>query len=223
MTEAEWMACTDPRLMLKLLRGRASERKLRLFLVACARTVWDQITDPVMRRAVDTAERYVDGRAASEEHQTAHGEVYRLACDRSHFFSDKASMMGVSIGQYMSFFGLSLSCGFSKAALDTLETTNAWASGAELTAHLQPSILRDIFGHSFQPATIASTLLDWNNSTVVNLAQSIYEDRAFDHLPGLADALEDAGCHDIDILAHCRQPGTHIRGCWVVDLLLGKR
>jgi hypothetical protein len=57
---------------------------------------------------------------------------------------------------------------------------------------------------------------------VVTLAKSIYEDRAFDRLPILADALEESGCHDPDILAHCRQPGEHVRGCWVVDLLLGR-
>ena len=58
--------------------------------------------------------------------------------------------------------------------------------------------------------------------TVVQLAQVIHNDRAFDRLPILADALEDAGCTDPDTLAHCRGPGPHVRGCWVVDLLLGK-
>jgi hypothetical protein len=64
--------------------------------------------------------------------------------------------------------------------------------------------------------------LRWNDGTVVKLAQSIYDERRFTDLPILADALEDAGCADADILAHCRGPGPHVRGCWVVDLLLGK-
>jgi anti-anti-sigma regulatory factor len=64
--------------------------------------------------------------------------------------------------------------------------------------------------------------LTWNDSTVVKLAESIYQDRAFDRLPILADALEKAGCTNADILDHCRQSGQHVRGCWVVDLLLGK-
>lgn len=67
--------------------------------------------------------------------------------------------------------------------------------------------------------------LSWlasNNGTVVKLAQAIYDERAFDRLPILADALEDAGCTNQDILAHCRGGGEHSRGCWVVDLLLGK-
>ena len=62
----------------------------------------------------------------------------------------------------------------------------------------------------------------WRTSNVTALAQAIYDDRAFDRLPILADALEDAGCTDADILNHCRQPGEHVRGCWVVDLVLGK-
>ena len=57
---------------------------------------------------------------------------------------------------------------------------------------------------------------------MVKVAQGIYYDRAFDRLPILADALEDAGCHDAAILEHCRQPGPHVRGCWVVDLLTGR-
>ncbi|MBA4064130.1 MAG: hypothetical protein C0501_10535 [Isosphaera sp.] len=62
----------------------------------------------------------------------------------------------------------------------------------------------------------------WRTSTVLALAQGIYGERAFDRLPILADALQDAGCEDADILAHCRGPGPHARGCWVVDLVLGK-
>jgi hypothetical protein len=64
--------------------------------------------------------------------------------------------------------------------------------------------------------------LAWNDGIVPKLAQAIYDDRVFDRLPILADALEEAGCTNADILNHCRQPGEHVRGCWVVDLLLGK-
>jgi hypothetical protein len=64
--------------------------------------------------------------------------------------------------------------------------------------------------------------LAWNDGTVVKLASDIYEERAFDRLPILADALEDAGCAHPDFLDHCRQPGEHARGCWPVDLVLVK-
>src|SRR5262249_25434472 len=87
----------------------------------------------------------------------------------------------------------------------------------------QAALLRDIFGVlPFRPVTIPPSSLLWNDGTVVTLAKSIYDERAFDRLPILADALEEAGCATADILGHCRQPGEHVRGCWVLDLLLGK-
>jgi hypothetical protein len=83
----------------------------------------------------------------------------------------------------------------------------------------QACLVRDILGNPFRPVRVDPV---WQTGTVVSLAQAIYDERAFDRLPILADALEDAGCTNADILNHCRQPGEHVRGCWVVDLLLGK-
>ncbi len=79
--------------------------------------------------------------------------------------------------------------------------------------------LRDIFGNPFRPVVLDPS---WRTETVVALANGIYADRAFDRMPILADALEEAGCDQADILAHCRGDGPHVRGCWVVDSLLGK-
>jgi hypothetical protein len=81
-------------------------------------------------------------------------------------------------------------------------------------------MLRDIFGNTFRPITFNPT---WLTPNVVQLAQSIYNDRAFDRLPVMADALVQAGCDNDEILAHCRGPGPHVRGCWVIDLMLGKK
>jgi hypothetical protein len=98
-----------------------------------------------------------------------------------------------------------------------------WKAGREQEEAAQCAILRDIFGNPFRPPpSIDPTWLKWNDATIPKLAQTIYDERAFDHLPVLADALEEAGCADPDILAHCRGPGPHVRGCWVVDFLLGK-
>ena len=79
--------------------------------------------------------------------------------------------------------------------------------------------MRCIFGNPFRPVTFDPI---WRTATVTSLAQAIYDERAFDRLPILADALEDAGCTCAEMLEHCRQPSQHARGCWVVDLLLGK-
>jgi hypothetical protein len=93
-------------------------------------------------------------------------------------------------------------------------------------------LIRDIFGNPFRPLPprkgkrawqdIQRRWLTWQGGEVPKLAQAIYEERAFDRLPVLGDALEEAGCTDRPILDHCRGPGQHVRGCWVVDLMLGK-
>jgi hypothetical protein len=84
----------------------------------------------------------------------------------------------------------------------------------------QAMLLRDIFGNPFRPVTLNPA---WLTSTVVQLAEGIYQERAFGRMPILADALQDAGCDSDDILNHCQQPGEHVRGCWVVDLLTGRK
>ena len=83
----------------------------------------------------------------------------------------------------------------------------------------QADALRDIFGNPFRPVTLNLT---WLQPAIVPLARTIYDERAFDRMPELADALERAGCDNADVLSHCRQGGEHVRGCWVVDLVLGK-
>ena len=83
----------------------------------------------------------------------------------------------------------------------------------------QASLLRDIFGNPFRPVFFNP---EWRTSTVVSLAKSMYESRDFSTMPILGDALQDAGCEHEDILNHCREPGEHVRGCWVVDMILGK-
>ena len=98
----------------------------------------------------------------------------------------------------------------------------AFASGLEFAGPRQCALLRCLFGNPFRPVSLDPAWLGWNAGTVVKLAQAIYDDRRFGELPVLADALEDAGCTDAAILAHCRGPGEHVRGCWAVDLVLGR-
>ena len=84
---------------------------------------------------------------------------------------------------------------------------------------IQARLLHDIFGNPFRPVTLNPPRL---TPKLMTLAQAIYLDRAFDMMPILADALEKTGCDNQDILSHCRGPGPHVKGCWVVDLVLGK-
>jgi hypothetical protein len=83
----------------------------------------------------------------------------------------------------------------------------------------QCEMIRCVAGNPFRPVTFAPS---WRSETAVALASGIYAERAFDRLPILADALEEAGCDNGDVLTHCRGPGPHVRGCWVIDLVLGK-
>jgi hypothetical protein len=95
-----------------------------------------------------------------------------------------------------------------------------WAYYAEQRS--QCALLGDIFGHLLTPVVLLPQWRAWNGGALVQLAGSLYDDRRFEDLPVLADALEEAGCTEAAILEHCRQPGEHARGCWVVDAVLGR-
>jgi hypothetical protein len=110
---------------------------------------------------------------------------------------------------------------FAKArATGKADDSPEFTAVREAEARNLSEVFRDIVGNPFRTVVIDPS---WLTSTVITLANSIYSNRTFDHIPILADALQDAGCEDADILAHCRGPGPHVRGCWVVDLILGKQ
>jgi hypothetical protein len=99
----------------------------------------------------------------------------------------------------------------------------AWrASGSKDISWPAVALIHDLFGNPFRPVALDPAWLTWNDGVAVKLAQAIYDDHAFDRLPILADALEEAGCNSADMLHHCRGPGPHVRGCWLLDLLLGQ-
>jgi hypothetical protein len=102
---------------------------------------------------------------------------------------------------------------------DSFTAFPGWASERREQARR----LRDLFGNPFRPVILDPTWLCWNDGATVKIAQSLYDGRRFTELPILADALEDAGCTDRAVIEHCRAGGGHVRGCWVVDLLLGKK
>jgi hypothetical protein len=210
--------------MLEFVRKRASDRKLRLFACACCRRVWDHLwSGRIGHQAVSTAEEYADGLATTDELDAC----WRLVRSQLELYHGEP----VYDASYWA-------CG-NDIREDVERCANYAANNSTLLVHqsgdefdarcekrreeelaVQASLLHDLFG----PLLFRSITLDrsWFTSTVQQLAQSIYDDRAFDRLPILADALEDAGCDNADILNHCRQPGVHARGCWVVDLVLGK-
>jgi hypothetical protein len=224
MTEAEWLECTDLKRMLRLVRVSRKERKLRLFAVACCRRVWDHLTDTRCRNAIDAAERMADGDITTAEVSEHREAAYQVANARAGFTGTPSDVdwYAMSVAIALIPHGERFAGSVYSIAGDTRDQVYASETEWRRTLDAETDLLREIFGNVYRPITCVAAWLRWNNSTVQKMAQAIYDDRAFDRLPILADALEEAGCTDADILQHCRLGGEHVRGCWVVDLLLGK-
>jgi len=277
MTEAEWLECPDPTAMLKVFEGKVSERKARLFAVACCRTVWACLDDERFQTAVEIAEKYADGTVSEHKRREAF-ELVMAAGDSENQLPDHFSgliltpaklVVALAVrngnellsdfgGRCLAMKGLATSDTMSRLieAWRAAETgqilsnqvTNGgtfkrlWQSirfrfhefRSEFTGRCsfaqeqafiaverdRRGMAVDIFGNPFCPVAVDPS---WLTSTVLALARGIYNEKAFDRMPILADALQDAGCEHDDILNHCRdEKQVHVRGCWVVDHVLGK-
>jgi hypothetical protein len=237
MTEAEWLACTDPTPMLEYLQGKAGERKLRLFAAARCRLFRPDWNDwwPI-REAVDAAEQFSDGLSPAGQltqfHRTwedFNGEVSLNTIDphggSTVLLPDRLGLLLVQIVS-------SPEAGSAARGVlyDDLQSyfIGTWKDGPR-EQRAECHLLREVFGNPFRPFTLSPAIRTWNDATVSRLAQAAYDER---HLPAgtldtnrlavLADALEEAGCTSEEVLGHLRGPGPHVRGCWVVDPLLGK-
>jgi hypothetical protein len=192
-------------------RGKLSDRKARLFAVACCRRLWHLLTDERSRKAVEVAERYVDGLANQKKLRFA----FSCATDAYAYASSS----------------------HTADARAAAGAANAARLEADYYAHYvtprreHPALLREIFGLVlFRPLPLlSSSILVWNDGCIVKLAMTIYEERSLPdgtldnaRIAILGDALEEAGCNNKDILSHCRSPSNHVRGCWLLDMILGK-
>ena len=217
MTEQEWLACEDPWPMLRFLKGKASDRKLRLFAVACCRRVWHLLSDERSRNAVEVAERYADGLANREE--------VLLALSGARKVPDyMRQVRGIRYQTPKLAAALSLSLNAEHKFLihvagNAACLTEAKNNPDEQEQRIQVQLLDDIFANPFHPITLSPS---WLTSTVIALANQMYDTRDFSAMPILADALEESGCCESQILEHCRGSGPHTRGCWVLDLLTGR-
>jgi hypothetical protein len=191
--------------MLYFLFQRASKRKLRLFAAACCRRIWDRLEkEDGSRHSVEYAELVADGLASPKYLPLVRSTVANLR-------GETACVWSVT----------------DESAFDAAVGTVAQRE--ESARQAQAALFFDIFGNPFRPASTSPSWLSWNSGAVVKLAQAAYDER---HLPAgsldngrlaiLADALEEAGCPNQDILGHCRSGGEHVRGCWAVDAILGK-
>lgn len=211
MTDAEWTASDDPDGMLAALGDRLSDRKRLLFAIGCLRLA-DNRVSPRARALADVYEKIVDapggtglGRPFSRNLSAALG-------------GDPAGILGLAFGLVP--FGTRLLLRQVAAATRAAESPGADPAALSTRHAGQARLLRELHG----PAVVRPTFEDgWRTESVVGLARAVADGPAFDRLPMLADALEDAGCDDATILAHCRDGNPiHGRGCWVVDLVLGR-
>ena len=220
MTEAEWLAATDPVLMLTFLqkgganRSGGGRRRLRLVGCGCTRRVSEHLTERGLRW-LELGERMADNLLSKPQRREAGASDFGpFDGQRIDHQADSAAWCTVCSNVMIAALG----------AAGAVEIATWRRSGdahvADGERGIQAALIRDIFGNPFRPVAVDSS---WFTSTVIKLAEGIYAERAFDRLPILADALQDAGCDNEDILSHCRTGGLHVRGCWVVDLLTGRK
>jgi hypothetical protein len=180
--------------MVIYLEGKTSDRKLRLFAVACCRRPGPTIYAARCAALLELAERLADGLARPEEVLAARRIAYPHG-----FIATLEPNAEVAVDRVRGELG----------------------DGPGEVAR-QVGCVREVFGNPWRTAPADHSWQSWGRRTIPNLAQVIYDEREFDRLPILADAVEEAGCSDAAMLAHLRGPGPHVRGCWVLDLLLGK-
>lgn len=213
MTEAQWRQCDDPRELLQTLRdvGASSTRKAFLCMYACLRHYWRWLEGKPIAAALENMEQYVDG--------SGPGPWYPGEADNWGVVGMFVLYMAQDASQ---FYSGQLAARFENGVANTADADKLIATRAD-AMWLQCKIIRDLFRPFVYPVAMDAKWLSWNTATIPKLAQSIYDTRRFADLPILADALEEAGCTDEGILRHCRRPAEHVRGCWVLDLLLGKQ
>ncbi|MDY3556401.1 hypothetical protein R5W24_005566 [Gemmata sp. JC717] len=252
MTEADWLACRQPAPMLDALGDLASPRKRRLFACACCRRLEAPLPHLWLRAALDVAERFADGhvsndelrdawRRVGEDLHTAHRrieietrsgprppkDVRASALLEAQYSALRELSTAVAVSISRSGLGQDAVRAVQSAAQTAALRTaigdwqvRAAASDAGCAEELaQAELVRDLFTDRFWFVVPDPV---WFTPDVLALANYIYNDHAFEQMPILADALQDAGCESGRVLDHCRGPGPHARGCWVVDLVLGK-
>jgi hypothetical protein len=217
LDDKQWPDCSDSQRMLSWVRHnvRVTERRLRLFAAGCCgqfgllRWAADQAA------AVERFEQYAEGVLQKDILSRELGNVDLWASDAWEAATVAARKVVETGGPPF------VRC--STADRTRWSDDELWAAYFARERMLC-NLLRDIFGNPFRPAKLAEGVLSWNDHCVVKLANAIYQDRAIapDRMSVLSDALEEAGVTDSDILSHCRGPGPHARGCFVVDLILEK-
>jgi hypothetical protein len=238
MTEQDWLTGTNPFPLLTHAGGDPRyygrfphHRKWRLYFCACCRRFWHLLPGPRSRQAIEVSEQCADGLVGEEGLVQARVSAYQAATQLEQERRDAGASGPPDLGLRAS--AADVAALAAEPELEMLQdivyrawgvmqrdaSGPDWETAVEREQAYQAELIRDIIGNPFRPVEVAPA---WLMPAVRSLAQAVYDDRALDRLPILADALEEAGCSSREALAHLRGPGPHVRGCWVVDLLLGK-
>ncbi len=247
MTEVDWGHGDNLQWMLGILAGKASYRKARLFAVAVCRPILPFLIAEQphlcesIRQTIEAFEADAEGVLDRKEPAV----IERCVChdvgkmvNKQSSAALRAAATGFMFLASGYFWGLLHKDryvgmeGFVGNVMDPIRGATRhvveavkcaarkdWNSVRDTQLKSQAHLLCDIFGNPFRPVTLDPA---WQTTNVLALAEAVYNDRAFERMPILGDALEDAGCTSAEMLDHCRSGGEHARGCWVVDLLLGK-
>jgi hypothetical protein len=212
VTEDEWTASEDLDSLLDAAKAmkRLPARKARLFAGGCFRLVWDVIRADDIRLAVDMSDSRADKKIGQQELER-HRYPMTVPSDNVR------SWLAVAV-QSLATSNLNPSYVAWQVRTATQNDTYRHARRG-IPCRAQADLIREVVANPFRPIAFDPR---WRTEDVLGLARGIYEDRAFDRLPLLGDALMDAGCAEEAILAHCRSEGPHVRGCWAVDMVLGK-
>lgn len=207
----------------KLHRTKAGKRRLRLFACACCRDLWHLLDDPILRQVVETTERFAEGDIARAELDVllpAVQSVIHTIDDSDAPGADRRTAAGVALSATMETAG-------SAAWHMTATPIPLPGSGRKPLVNDADvrRLLCEVFGNPFRPVAVERR---WKTRTTVSLAQAAYDERLLPsghldpaRLGVLSDALEEAGATG-EVLAHLRSAGPHVRGCWALDLILGK-
>jgi hypothetical protein len=231
--EKDWLTSDDPECLLELLiyELRVAERKLRLFACACCERI-SQYVDPSLVVLLGLAERYADGLIDAFEMTAAHDSARRQFgtwdTNDPHYrpreAANEAFILAAEVcpersnphRNHLVPFAYESS---GLAAITLEHASRSYDALRNESAH-QCILLHEIFGNPFRPVTFH---VAWRTTDVMILARGIYHEKDFDRIPILADALQEAGCNNDDLLNHLRDTSaTHVRGCWALDLVLGK-
>jgi hypothetical protein len=230
MTEEHWLTCADPERMLEFLLGagaaqgqdypfKETERRLRLLAVACARQLWDALVSKSSRRAVEVIERYADDPTIWKERQNVYDGARKafMAVFRKGY-STGSDPDAPATQRMIRAADIAESITLSSPLLHHWQhITGNMASAGESAA--MSCLIREVFGNPFRPVTFDPR---WRTPQVQAVARTAYEEKRWEDLPLLADALEEASCDSADLLGHLRSRENHVRGCWALDLALNK-